>query len=37
VVGDRTIEVRGGECSTVKPNGDHLVDAEVHCEAVVPE
>jgi Mg-chelatase subunit ChlD len=37
LVGDRTIELRGAACSTVQANGDHLVDAEVHCEAVVPE
>jgi hypothetical protein len=37
LVGDRTIELRGNACMTVQSNGDHLVDAEVRCETVVPE
>ena len=32
-----SIELRGNACSTVQTDGDHLVDAEVRCEAVVPE
>jgi hypothetical protein len=37
LIGDRTIELRGSACATVQSNGDHAVDAEVHCQTVVPE
>jgi hypothetical protein len=35
-MGDRTIELIGPACDTLKNGAPHTVDAEVRCEPVVP-
>jgi hypothetical protein len=35
--GDRTIEIIGQSCETLKDGNAHAIDAEVRCEVVVPE
>ena len=37
LVGDRTVELVGTACDTLQSDGDHMVDAEVHCDVVTPE
>jgi len=36
LVGDRTVELTGTTCETLKSNGAHIVDAEVRCQVVTP-
>ncbi|HMI94384.1 MAG TPA: vWA domain-containing protein, partial [Polyangiales bacterium] len=36
LVGDRTVELTGSTCETLKADGAHVVDAEVRCQVVTP-
>jgi hypothetical protein len=36
LVGDRTVELVGSTCDTLKSDGAHIVDAEVLCDVVTP-
>jgi hypothetical protein len=36
LIGDRTVQLMGASCATLKDGGNHAVDVEVRCQVVTP-